>query len=189
MKTAKAPACLLAAILVSMSPCRGQSAAPDKAFPVSVSVDASSAVGEMRPIWRFFGADEPNYATMKDGRRLLSELGELKQGDVYFRTHNLLCTGDGTPALKWGSTNAYTEDAQGKPVYDWTILDRIFDTYQARGVRPYAQIGFMPEALSLHPEPYQHEWRPGLRYDAISTGWSYRSLNHSHISQATLEGG
>jgi xylan 1,4-beta-xylosidase len=46
-------------------------------------------------------------------------------------------------------------------VYDWTVLDRIFDTYLARGVRPYAQIGFMPKALSTKPEPYQHEWRPG----------------------------
>jgi xylan 1,4-beta-xylosidase len=143
------------------------------AFPVSIRVDASRTIGEMKPIWRFFGADEPNYATMKDGRRLLSELGELRPQEVYFRTHNLLCTGDGTPAFKWGSTNAYTEDPSGRPVYDWTILDRIFDTYRARAVRPYVEIGFMPQALSVRPLPYQHEWRPGLKYGAIGTGWSY----------------
>jgi xylan 1,4-beta-xylosidase len=40
-------------------------------------------------------------------------------------------------------------------------------------VRPYVQLGFMPQALSTHPEPYQHEWRPGLRYDAINAGWSF----------------
>ena len=57
---------------------------------------------------------------MKDGRKLLSFLGELKPKDVFFRTHNLLNTGDGTPALKWGSTHAYTEDATGKPAYSWT---------------------------------------------------------------------
>src|SRR5450755_5153622 len=90
------------------------------AFPVTIEVDAAKPIGEMKPIWRFFGADEPNYATMKDGRRLLGELGEIRPGSVYFRSHNLLCTGDGTPALKWGSTNAYTEDPQGRPVYDWT---------------------------------------------------------------------
>ena len=73
-----------------------------------------------------------------------------------------LCTGDGTPALKWGSTNAYTEDLNGKPIYDFTIVDRIFDTYLKHGVRPYAQIGFMPEAMSTHPEPYQHSFgKPG----------------------------
>jgi xylan 1,4-beta-xylosidase len=148
----------------------GVSAAP---FPVSIRVDARRPLGELKPIWRFFGADEPNYATMKDGRKLIGELGALRPTQVYFRTHNLLNTGDGTPALKWGSTNVYTEDAKGRPVYDWTVLDRIFDTYVARGVRPYAQIGFMPQALSTNPEPYQHEWRPGLRYDAITTGWAY----------------
>ena len=94
-----------------------RTAGAEPSFPVSIRVDASKSVGEMKPIWRFFGADEPNYATMKDGRRLLSELGSLRPKDVYFRAHNLLSTGDGTPALKWGSTNAYTEDAQGGAVY------------------------------------------------------------------------
>jgi xylan 1,4-beta-xylosidase len=48
---------------------------------------------------------------------------------VYVRTHNLLTTGDGSPALKWGSTNAYSEGDGGQPRYDWTIVDRIFGTY------------------------------------------------------------
>lgn len=140
---------------------------------VTIQVDAAKPLGELKPIWRMFGADEPNYATMKDGRKLLRELGELRPGDIFFRAHNLLCTGDGSPALKWGSTNIYTEDAEGRPIYDWKIVDRIFDTYLERGVRPYAQIGFMPEAFSVRPLPYQHEWRPGADYDKIATGWSY----------------
>ena len=66
--------------------------------------------------------------------------------------------------MKWGSTGIYTEDTDGRPIYNWTIIDRIFDTYLARGVRPYVEIGFMPEAMSMHPEPYQHHWRPGASY-------------------------
>ena len=171
---------LFAALTTSVL-CGAETAAPATAapaviaepFPVTIRVDAAKPKGELKPVWRFFGADEPNYATMKDGRKLLGELGELKPKQVFFRTHNLLCTGDGTPALKWGSTNAYTEDAQGNPIYDWTIVDRIFDTYLARGVRPFAQIGFMPQALSTKPEPYQHEWRPGYAYGKIITGWAY----------------
>lgn len=173
----KIPSLLLAglAALAPLLPARGAGAPPADAapFPVTIEVDPAKPLGELKPIWRFFGADEPNYATMKDGKKLLGELGELRPQDVYFRTHNLLCTGDGSPALKWGSTNIYTEDPGGLPVYDWTIVDRIFDTYRARGVHPYAQICFMPEALSINPEPYQHEWRPGLNYNRIGTGWSY----------------
>ncbi|MBV9881088.1 MAG: hypothetical protein JO180_11360, partial [Gemmatirosa sp.] len=142
-------------------------------FPVTIRVDAATPGAELKPIWRFFGADEPNYATMKDGRKLIAELGQLGEPQVYFRTHHLLVTGDGTPALKWGSTNVYTEDARGRPHYDWTVVDRIFATYVERGVRPYVQIGFMPQALSTHPEPYQHAWRPGLPYDDVYTGWAY----------------
>jgi xylan 1,4-beta-xylosidase len=171
------PRLVLCTLLSGLAVCARSAADPGAnsgaPFAVTVGVDAGKPIGEMKPIWRFFGCDEPNYATMKDGRRLLGELGALKPQSVYFRSHNLLCTGDGTPAYKWGSTNIYTEDAQGRPVYDWTIVDRIFDTYVARGVRPYAQIGFMPQALSISTGPYQHEWRPGLKYDVIGTGWSY----------------
>ena len=143
--------------------------------PVTITVDAGRTTGTLPPVWRFFGADEPNYATMKDGRKLLLELGKLRPGGVYFRAHNLLNTGDGTPAFKWGSTNVYTETGDGKPVYDWTVVDRIIDTYLARGVRPYLQIGFMPEALSTAPRgtPYQHRWRPGFDYRTITSGWAY----------------
>jgi xylan 1,4-beta-xylosidase len=166
----------LAALFVNdISAAESATNAPNSAegFPVTIQVDAARSLGELKPIWRMFGADEPNYATMKDGKKLLGELGALRTNDIFFRAHNLLCTGDGSPALKWGSTGMYTEDAEGKAIYSWTIIDRMFDTYLARGVRPYAQIGFMPEALSTKPEPYQHEWRPGLNYNRISTGWAY----------------
>jgi xylan 1,4-beta-xylosidase len=145
----------------------------DESFVVKIRVDAAKTHGELKPIWRFFGADEPNYAYMKHGRTLLAQLGEMRPKEVYFRAHNLLTSGDGTAALKWGSTGAYREDADGKAVYDWTILDRIFDTYLERGVRPYAQIGFMPKDLSIKPEPYQHRWTPRARYEEIYTGWAY----------------
>lgn len=157
------------------------------AFPVTIRVDAAQAKGELKPIWRFFGADEPNYACMKHGRKLLAELGALRPKEVYFRAHNLLCSGDGTPALKWGSTGAYDETADGKPIYNWTILDRIFDTYLERGVRPYAQIGFMPKALSVKPEPYQHQWTPQARYDEIYTGWAYPPKDYAKWAELVFQ--
>jgi xylan 1,4-beta-xylosidase len=148
-------------------------ASETSSFPVSIQVDASTSSGVLRPIWRFFGADEPNYAYMKHGRKLLSELGALTPEHVYFRAHNLLTSGDGTPALKWGSTGVYQQDESGRPVFDWTILDRIFDTYLEHGVHPYTEMGFMPRALSIRPEPYQHQWTPAAKYDEIYTGWAY----------------
>ncbi len=146
---------------------------PAESFPVHITVATAEPEGEWKPIWRFFGADEPNYATMPDGERLLSQLGELRPDEVFFRTHNLLTSGDGTPALKWGSTGVYGEDGRGRPIYDWSIVDKIFDTYRTNRVRPYVQIGFMPEALSIKPIPYQHSWHPHAKYEEIYTGWAY----------------
>ncbi|TDX01708.1 GH39 family glycosyl hydrolase [Dinghuibacter silviterrae] len=134
-------------------------------------VDAARLGDSLPPVWASFGCDEPNYTYGPDGSKLLGELASL--GPVTMRVHNLLTTGDGQPALKWGSTNAYTEDAAGQPVYDWTITDRIFDAFVHRGIRPIAEVGFMPEALSVHPEPYRHHWAPGKSYGDIFTGWAY----------------
>lgn len=139
----------------------------------TIKVDWSQKKGPLKPIWAYFGYDEPNFTYMRDGRKLLTELSELSPVPVYVRVHNLLTTGDGKPALKWGSTNAYTEDAQGNPVYNWTIIDSIFDTYVQRGMKPIAEIGFMPKALSTKPEPYQHQWSPAVPYSQIYTGWAY----------------
>jgi xylan 1,4-beta-xylosidase len=144
----------------------------DDSFPVQIRIDASQSKGEFRPVWRFFGYDEPNYTYMTNGKKLLSQLAELGPSTVYVRTHNLLTSGDGTPALKWGSTGMYSEDEAGRPHYNWTIVDRIFDTYLERGMKPYVQIGFMPEALSIKPVPYQHQWAPDKK-NPLSTGWAY----------------
>ena len=148
--------------------------AAEGASPVEISVDAAHPGPHLEPIWRFFGADEPNYATQPDGRKLLGQLGRLDpRTPTFFRAHSLLTSGDGTPALKWGSTGAYGEDGRGRPIYDWTIVDAIFDTYRNSGLHPYVQVGFMPEALSVHPEPYRHHWKPGDPYGDIYTGWAY----------------
>ena len=140
---------------------------------INITVDAATKTEPLKPVWAYFGYDEPNYTYMKDGKKLLTELAALSPVPVYVRAHSLLVTGDGKAALKWGSTNAYTEDASGKPVYDWTIVDKIFDTYIERKMKPLAQIGFMPEAMSTHPQPYKHNWGVGNNYGDIFTGWAY----------------
>jgi len=166
-----------------------QSLSPDSqsTFPVAITVNASAGQGDLKAIWRFFGADEPNYAYMKNGAKLVAELGALSRKQVYFRAHNLLTSGDGTPALKWGSTGAYSENAAGQPIYNWTIVDRIFDTYLQRGVRPYVEIGFMPKEISTKPEPYQHHWNPKLGYNEIYTGWAYPPKDYARWAELVFQ--
>ena len=127
--------------------------------PVSIQVDLDQKVGPYTPIYRWFGYDEANYTTMRHGRELLHELHDLSPVPVYIRCHHLLTSGDGKAELKFSSTNIYSEDASGKPVYDFKIIDGIFDEYKAAGVRPMVELGFMPKDLAAdlpnRHEPYQ----------------------------------
>ena len=140
--------------------------------PVSIQVDASKPVGDMKPFWSFFGYDEPNYTTRKDGQKLLTELQRLSSVPVYIRTHNLLSSkGNSTgPDLKWGFTDAYKEDEKGNPIYNWIVVDSIIDTYIQRAMKPLMEIGFMPKDLSVKPDPYEHTWSKGGN---LWTGWTY----------------
>ena len=170
MQALRSLLCILAAAGFSAAAAIGDEVQDDT---VSIRVDLQEVVGPLEHAWAWFGYDEPNYTYMPGGRKLLSQLADAMPVPVHVRAHNLLTSGDGEAGLKWGSTNAYTEDADGRPVYDWTIVDRIFDTWVERGMRPLVEIGFMPEDLSNHPDPYRHRWAPDRPYDEIYTGWTY----------------
>ena len=154
---------------------------------VTVRVDASQNLGRLKPIWSYFGYDEANYTYTKNGAKLIQELAELSETPPQIRTHFLLATGNGEPGLKWGSTDAYTEDAEGHPVYDWTVIDRIFSTYLEAGAKPFVEIGFMPEALSSKPEPYRPTWIPGAKNQQYSIGWTYPPKDYTKWSRLIHE--
>src|SRR6185437_13691180 len=151
--------------------------------PVSIQVHADHAAGQLPPVWNFFGYDEPNYTYAPNGKKLLNEIAGLSPTPAYIRVHNILTSGDGAASPKWGSTNAYTEDANGHPVYDWKIIDRIFDTYKEAGVKPLIELGFMPEALSVHPEPYRHNFPQG----SIFTGWAYPPKDYGKWAELVFQ--
>ena len=123
---------------------------------VNISVDATAVGAPLQPIWAFHGYDEVNYTTTAEGEALLQTLGMIPPAPPHIRSHFLLNTGNGVPSFKWGSTNVYTVDATGNPVYDWTLMDGIMDAVTNAGAVPFAEIGFMPEALSTNPTPYQN---------------------------------
>jgi xylan 1,4-beta-xylosidase len=154
---------------------------------VVVRVNAAQKTAPLKPIYAFFGYDEPNYTYTTNGSKLVRELAALTDAPVFFRTHFLLATGDGTPGLKWGSTNAYVEDAHRNAVYDWTIVDRIFDTYLEAHAKPFVEIGFMPQALSSKPEPYRPTWIPGAANRDYSIGWAYPPNDYSKWSELVYQ--
>ena len=127
--------------------------------PAQINVDLNAKTGPFTPIYSWFGYDEANYTTMQHGRELLGELHDLSPAPIHIRVHNLLTSGDGKAELKFSSTNIYSEDADGKPHYDFTIIDQLFDTWRDAGARPMVELGFMPKDLAAtlpnRHEPYQ----------------------------------
>jgi xylan 1,4-beta-xylosidase len=145
---------LVLAALTSLAGCSDEPAPAREA--IAIRVDATAPGVPLEPVWAYHGYDEPNYTTTADGRELLASLSSRQRVPVYARTHFLFNTGDGTAAPKWGSTNVYTEDAAGNPVYDYTLLDGIMDATTGAGVRPFFELGLMPKALSTQPDPYEN---------------------------------
>jgi xylan 1,4-beta-xylosidase len=153
---------------------------------IRIQVQYDRPEGAIPPVWNYFGYDEPNYTYAANGRKLLAELAAASEAPVYIRTHNLLTSGDGSASLKWGSTNVYSEDASGHAIYSWAILDRIFDTFHAAGVKPLVEIGFMPEALSTRPQPYRHDFPRGKVTD-IYRGWAYPPKDYQKWSELVFQ--
>ena len=150
---------------------------------VTVEAHFDEVEGTLASVWNYFGYDEPNYTYAPNGKKLLIELSALSPVPVYARVHNLLTTGDGTASLKWGSTNVYTEDAAGHAVYNWEILDRVFDTFHDTGIKPLVEVGFMPQALSTHPDPYRHNFPQG----SIYTGWAYPPKDYGKWAELVFQ--
>jgi len=139
-----------------------------EAKSIQIEVDSTSPGKPIKHVWSFWGFDECNFTYTENSRELMKTLSISNKDPVYIRSHFLLNTGDGTPALKWSSTNAYTENEAGEPVYDWAIMDKIMDAVVGSGCWPLVEIGFMPKALSIKPEPYQHKYPPDMW-----AGWAY----------------
>jgi len=103
---------------------------------------------------------------------MISKFGRLEDAPYYIRAHHMLCTGNLHGVYKWGSTNAYTEDEQGNPIYNWEVVDEIIDVYLQNNCKPFFEIGFMPYHL-VDPKYFEglSEWEKYNEYRRLY--WAY----------------
>lgn len=114
---------------------------------VNVQVDAGKWTGKLAHNWTYIGYDECNYTYIPESEELLAKFQSFQEQPYYLRTHHIFCTGNRHGFYKWGSTNAYLEDENGNPVYNWEYIDRIFDTMLKYSCKPFVELGFMPMDL------------------------------------------
>jgi xylan 1,4-beta-xylosidase len=96
--------------------------------------------------------------TLREGYR--DDLREVKKVTEfrYVRFHNIL----------HDEVGVYDEDNQGRPVYNFSYVDQIYDGLLKNGVRPFVEISFMPKKLALrqdvHPFWYKQIVSPPKDY-------------------------
>lgn len=139
---------------------------------IDIEVDARKIIGKLNRNWRYIGYDECNYTQTPEGINLIGHFGALEERPYYIRMHHLFCTGNCLGAPKWGSTNIYSEDAEGNPVYHWEVLDEINDIILDNHCKPFFELGFLPMDM-VDPVHFDgmEEWE---KYNAYKTRfWAY----------------
>jgi xylan 1,4-beta-xylosidase len=106
------------------------------AAPRVVALDLAKTGG---PVDRFFdlsvGSDYPGTLIRPDSQaQLKTAVDEL--GFRYIRFHAIFHDVLGTVKVQ-----------DGKIVYDWTKLDQLYDALLAKGIRPFVELGFTPDAM------------------------------------------
>ncbi|HET7206508.1 MAG TPA: glycosyl hydrolase family 39 [Terriglobales bacterium] len=126
---------LLTAVVASVS------AAQSSSQPTVISIDLSAPAQPFPHFWEhMFGSGRANL-TLRDSYR--RDLREVKQiTDLrYVRFHGIFLDDMGV----------YDEDAQGRPVYNFSYVDQAYDGLLAIGVRPFVELSFMPYKLASKP--------------------------------------
>jgi len=112
-------------------------AAPPPA-PRIIAADLMQPRGAMNRMADFcVGAGRANEGLRADWQRQLRRVHD-ECGFRYIRFHGLFCDDMGV----------YREDKQGRAVYNWQYVDELFDFLGSIGMKPFVELGFMPEALA-----------------------------------------
>ena len=124
----------------------------------NVSVDARATGKPFPHFWeQMFGSGRAVLALRDDYRKDLVTVKDAT-GFQYVRFH----------AIFHDEMGVYDEDAQGKPVYNWSYVDQVYDGLLQRGVKPFVEISFMPKKLAAkviyHPFWYKQVISPPADY-------------------------
>ena len=128
----------------------GLAAQPPSQTVEEITLDANAASRPFPHFWeQVFGSGRAILSLRDSYRRDLRTMREAT--DIhYVRFH----------AIFHDEVGVYDEDAGGKPVYNWSYVDQIYDRLLENGVRPFVELSFMPAKLAASHEPHAFWYRP-----------------------------
>ena len=122
-----------------------------------LSIDAHAPGRAFPHGWeRFFGSGRAALALRAHYQEDLS-LMKSATGIEYVRFHGLL---DDDVGLVDDRTSLFYNARGGSPaaVYNFSYVDQIMDALQARGIRPFVELDFMPQRLAGNPKALHSFW-------------------------------
>jgi xylan 1,4-beta-xylosidase len=136
-------------------------ATPQDSGPTAETIHVDvRAKGEPFPhFWeQMFGSGRAILALRENYRNDLREVKSVTDFK-YVRFH----------AIFHDEVGVYDEDASGKPIYNFSYVDQIYDGLLKQGVRPFVELSFMPKKLAaendLHPFWYKPNVSPPKDYN------------------------
>src|SRR5256885_296699 len=148
-------AMLAAFICGSAQPLSAQSASRPASANEIVEIDANAAAHALPHFWeKMFGSGRAILSLRESYRQDLRETKRITEFE-YVRFH----------AIFHDEAGLYDEDASGKPVYNFSYIDQIYDGLLENKVRPFVELSFMPgkmtaDANALHPFWYKQNVAP-----------------------------
>jgi xylan 1,4-beta-xylosidase len=106
-----------------------------------IVVDASAPSHPFPHFWeKMFGSGRAILSLRESYRQDLHAVKQITDFN-YVRFHAILDD----------EVGVYDEDAQGRPVYNFSYVDQIYDGLLANGVKPFVELSFMPNKLAAKP--------------------------------------
>jgi xylan 1,4-beta-xylosidase len=100
---------------------------------------------------KMFGSGRAILSLRDSYRRDLREVEEAT-GFEYIRFH----------AIFHDEVGLYDEDSEGKPVYNFSYIDQIYDGLLTNRVRPFVELSFMPGKLAAEPALHSFWYKPNV---------------------------
>ncbi|HYM07953.1 MAG TPA: glycosyl hydrolase family 39 [Terriglobales bacterium] len=119
-------------------------AQPAASQPEIVVIDASAPAHPFPHFWEhMFGSGRASLSMRESYRQ---DLRQVKAAtDVgYIRFH----------AIFLDDMGVYDEDSAGRPVYNFSYVDQVYDGLLENGVRPFVELSFMPKKLASRDAPH-----------------------------------
>ena len=116
----------------------------------AVTIDATAPSHPFPPYWeQMFGSGRAILTLREPWRRDAREVKKIT-GFQYVRFH----------AILHDEVGVYDEDQSGKPVYNFSYVDEIYDGLLANGLKPFVEISFMPQKLAAKQTVFPFWYKP-----------------------------